>query len=132
MSKEETGIAVDNNGIILREYRDNFPRGCAEKRNFELRIINLYGSQKVLHVDSELTDTIKRDLKQAKFHEEEDWTFVGTALNASKIIVSEDSDYGIKGEKGHERAYQYLTEELNINLFSAKSYLDWNGDANVC
>lgn len=124
MNEKDVGMAVDEDGLIFREYRDNFPRNCREKRNFELWMKQLFSKQKIRLVNYRLTDEIKADLVRVKFHEEEDWVFIGTALNSDKIIVSEDSDYGIKGEKGHEEAFQYLTGRLALRLYSSSSYVN--------
>lgn len=118
----EYGLALDDQSFIEHEYRKNFPNGRFQQRQFQLEMMHLYRQQRVERFSSDLSDAIRDDLKRVHFHEEEDQVFVGVAVHADHMIVSEDSDYGIKNEPGHEEAYQYLTHALGLKLYSAEEF----------
>lgn len=106
-------------GLIMKEYRDNL----SGNRDFEVFYINLHERNKIRWVNIIENEKISIGLIKNNFHEIEDHVFVFTALASDKIIVTEDSDYGIDSkEEYHKCSFNYLTKKLNLQLFTAQLF----------
>ena len=125
VSKDNLGLAVDNQGKIMEEYRDN-----VGGRKFELYFKQLRDSQRVFYYDSKLSNSQKEKLEEIGFHEAEDQIFLGTAYHADKILISSDGDYGIeidwnkKDAKKKKLVYEYITDKMQIALLTSKQCVD--------
>ena len=117
----DNGTEQDPNSFILREYRHNL----GGTRDFEKYIMELFRKRRIEFVVLRQDIKLEERLYELKFHEQEDHVFVVTALAADRIIVTEDSDYGVHGERDYEKVYHYLTEELKLNLFTAEGFGCW-------
>lgn len=113
-------LTLDHNGEIEREYRDNI----RNNRRFEVRMKQLERERRKCWVDSELTKKQEMGLKKCGFHEKEDHIFVGTAMHADRIIVTEDSDYGVHGELEYKKAYTYMKEQMGLSVLASSQFLD--------
>lgn len=85
------GICLDNEYEIIDEY---FGQSCSEL--IQRWILRTFGNipNKIYYCSSNLDDCVEFELKRLNF-EPADLPFVGTAYNSDKIIVTEDSDYGV-------------------------------------
>lgn len=75
-------------------------------------------------VDSDLSQKQEKELKKYGFHEKEDHIFVGTAMHSDRIIVTEDSDYGVHGELESKKAYTYMKEQMRLSVLTSKQFLE--------
>ncbi len=117
MADEEQVLVLDENGVIDREYRDN-----VKGKRFEIMMRELERKQKKTFVSGKIDNKHKKRLLEIGFHEEEDHVFVGVAMNSGKMIVTEDSDYGAKGEEGKQAVFTYMKDEMGLHVLSAKEY----------
>ncbi len=113
-------LLLDYNGDIEREYRDNIQ----DNRRFELRIKQLEREQRKCWVDSRLIRKQEMDLYELGFHEKEDHIFTGTAMNGDKILITEDSDYGVYGEKEYEKVYTYMKTQMGLQVLTSNTFLE--------
>ena len=113
-------LALDYNNEIEREYRDNIKNS----RKFELRMKQLSREQRKVWGDSKLSPKDKNTLQKLGFHEEEDHVFVGTAVHADKVIITEDSDYGVHGESDKQPDYEYMKNDMELSVLTAAGFLD--------
>lgn len=108
----------NRSGFIETEYWNKL-RHC---RDFELFYSKLFEHDKIRKVKPLYSEDIQQKLSETGFHEKQDHVFVFTALAADKIIVTEDSDYGLHNEPDKKEAYEYLTGELGLRLFDAQGF----------
>lgn len=87
LQNEDMILALDYQREIEREYRDNI----TGNRRFELNMKRLDREQRKCWVNSKLIEKQETDLYNLKFQEKEDHVFVGTAMNADRVLVTEDS-----------------------------------------
>ena len=64
------------------------------------------------------------DLYELGFHEKEDHIFTGTAMNGDKILITEDSDYGVYGEKEYEKVYTYMKTQMGLQVLTSNTFLE--------
>lgn len=100
-NNENIKVVFDYGETIMREYR----REVGHEEFFQKWLRKLQDTNRIEFNDGRLDNKIKRDLINLGFHEETDQVFVATSLNADKIILTEDSDYG-KGKL--EKAIDHL------------------------
>ena len=74
--------------------------------------------------DSALNKNEEKHLKQLGFHENEDHVFVGTAIHTDKIIVTEDSDYGVHGEEEAKKVNIYMRDHMKLSVHTSRQFLD--------
>lgn len=113
-------LALDQNGEIEREYRDNIHGN----RRFELRMKQLERENRKHWSNSALNKNEEKHLKQLGFHEKEDHVFVGTAMHTDKIIVTEDSDYGVHGEEEAKKVNIYMKDHMKLSVHTSRQFLD--------
>ncbi len=113
-------LGLDYNGEIEREYRDNI----RNNRRFELRMKQLERERRKCWVNSGLIQKQEKDLYKLGFQEKEDHIFVGTAMNADKILVTEDSDYGGHGEVEYQKVYTYMKDEMGLVVLTGHKFLN--------
>ena len=113
-------LALDYNNEIEREYRDNIKNS----RKFELRMKQLSREQRKVWGDSKLSPKDNNTLQKLGFHEEEDHVFVGTAVHADKVIITEDSGYGVHGESDKQPVYEYMKNDMELSVLTAAGFLD--------
>ncbi|MCD8059438.1 MAG: PIN domain-containing protein [Bacteroides fragilis] len=116
-------IALDDRKCIKNEYDKNIYKYLTEPRRYEHYWKKLYGEQRVYYTFSKLDKRHKEQLKRRGFHEPEDQIFVGTAMNADKVIVTEDSDYGVHGEPEKQAVATYMQGEMRLQVYSAEEFL---------
>ncbi len=114
----EYRLALDYQGEIEREYRDNI-RG---NRRFEIRMKQLERENRKCWADSTLDRKQEMDLIKYGFHEKEDHIFVGTAMHSDKIIVTEDSDYGVHGELQAQQVSIYMKEQMGLSVLTGRQF----------
>ena len=106
--------------FILKEYRKNL----GGYRYFEVYWMNLQGMQKVVYVQgvcSKEADKVFDDWGL----QEEDRVFLYTAMGADKIIITEDSDFGVgKGKEQYKHRFDYITNDMGVMIFDANHFLD--------
>lgn len=118
-------VAFDSdNSQILREYRQNL----CENEFYQKWYSALCQSSQVVYYSGKLNTRIKQELENRKFHELADQTFVAVALNADKVIITEDSDYGKgKEEKAStaqkQEVLRYMTVDLGLNVMDSNQAL---------
>ncbi len=105
-------LAVDQGNVILSEYSDNLNSNMY----FQIFIKQLHREKRFYYIDGTLSPKMRKELEEVGFHEKEDQTFVATANNSGKYIISDDSDYGTHGEEDKQEAYEYITGKLHICL----------------
>ncbi|MCD7813321.1 MAG: PIN domain-containing protein [Lachnospiraceae bacterium] len=115
---KEMELALDFNGDILTEYQDNLQ----EERSFQKCMMKLKNEKRTHWVSSNLNKVHKNALISRGFHEPEDHVFVGTAMNADKIIVTEDSDYGVHQEAEKQEVFTYMKEKMGMRVMSAEQF----------
>ncbi len=104
---------------ILKEYRHHL----GGRPDFERILIGFYDNRKLIQVPPVMDDNLKKELLRRGFHEVEDHIFVFTALAADKMIVTEDSDYGVHGEIEKEAVYDYMTIDKGMTLKNSEEFL---------
>lgn len=121
-------IAIDFDGRMMKEYRDN-TRG---NKLFEKWLVHLQQNNQVQYFDGTLPERVRKQLLELKFHEEADHVFVAVAMNAGRILLTEDSDYG-KGDetKAAEKkaVLDYLLKELNLQVFDMNEIMEYLSNA---
>ena len=118
-SDQSLTIGLDHENNIMNEYMN---RRC--NKFIQLWIYNIFGKKPsgLNYQSSDLDNKIELKLKILKF-DTSDLPFVGLALNTSKCIVTEDSDYG-KGhnlkakETSKQAVLDYLTTTLQMKLYN--------------
>ena len=45
-------------------------------------------------------------------------------MNADKRIITDDSDYGVNGEVEKQAVFEYMREQMGLQVFSSKRYID--------
>ena len=113
-------LALDYKSEIEREYRDNIKNN----RRFELRMKQLEREQRKCWVDSRLNKAQEAELYNLGFHEKEDHVFTGTAMNADKILMTEDSDYGVHGETVAQKVFVYMRDQMGLSVVTSKGFLE--------
>lgn len=113
-------LALDCNSEIEREYRDNL----RDSRFFELRMKQLERENRKYWCDSKLNKKHKDELLKLGFQEQEDHVFAGTAMNADKILITEDSDYGVHGEESYQKVYTYMKQIMGLSVLSSKQFVE--------
>ena len=106
---------------ILEE--SEYRKKLGDCRDFQLFIMKLYEREKIYKVKPLYNEDIRQKLIESGFHEKQDHVFAFTALAADKVIVTEDSDYGVHFESEKKRTYEYLTGELGLLLFDAQGFV---------
>lgn len=120
VSKPEELLYMDYEEVMLREYRDNLKGN----RSFELFWKQLSQNGRISWVSSKLDHKHKQALLKRGFHEPEDHIFVGTAMNADHRIITDDSDYGANGEVEKQAVFEYMQEQMGLQVFSSQRYID--------
>lgn len=120
VSKPEELLYMDYEEEMMREYRDNLKGN----RPFELFWKQLSQDGRISWVSSKLDHKHKQALLERGFHEPEDHIFVGTAMNADKRIITDDSDYGVNGEVEKQAVFEYMQEQMGLQVFSSQRYID--------
>lgn len=69
-----------------------------------------------------MTQKHEKELYQLGFQEKEDHIFVGAAMNADKILVTEDSDYGVHGEKDYQKVYTYMKDNMGLLVLESNQF----------
>ena len=113
-------LSLDDKGEILREYRDNIKNN----RRFELEWKKLGQRNRLWYTTSKLDRRIIERLDELDFQEAEDRIFVGVALHSDKVIVTEDSDYGAKGEEDYKRVFEYMRDMLGLRVYSSNKFCE--------
>lgn len=116
------GIAVDYDGEIVKEYRQNLH----DNEIYQKWYVAI-GNQ-ISYCDGKLEHSLKTTLVKNGFHEPTDHVFVAVALHADKQIITEDSDYGKgKEEKANtpekQQILSYLTEQLRLHVMDSREGL---------
>ena len=93
-------------------------------RSFELFWKQLSQNGRISWVSSKLDHKHKQALLKRGFHEPEDHIFVGTAMNADHRIITDDSDYGANGEVEKQAVFEYMQEQMGLQVFSSQRYID--------
>lgn len=114
--QREDNMAVDYNGEILTEYEDNLS-GETFPRMF---LTEMRKQKRLVYRDSKISNRIDNKLIELGFHEPEDHVFVGVALNAEKVIVTDDSDYGAHGETEKKTVHEYMIHELGLDILNSE------------
>lgn len=112
-------LAVDSDNIILTEYGDNLN----SNKTFQMLIQQLFKENRFYYTDGKTSSKMRKGLLESGFHEKEDHTFVATAYNSGRYIISDDSDYGTHNEMDKKEAYGYITEKLHIRLENSEQGL---------
>nr|WP_297707395.1 PIN domain-containing protein [uncultured Butyrivibrio sp.] len=112
-------IDIDNEGDILKEYRDN----VGNEPLFQLFIQQLFRENRFNYVSADIPKHDRDMLISLGFHEPEDHVFVGTALKSGKYIVTDDSDYGTHGEEDKREVNDYMKSLLRLRLENSKEGL---------
>ncbi|MDO4284052.1 MAG: PIN domain-containing protein [Eubacteriales bacterium] len=119
MNRQDS-MAMDAGGKMLSEYNRNLRQDPEFRKTF----VQLQRDNRISHVVSRIPMRHKERLRALGFHEEEDHVFLGTALQADRYLVSEDSDYGTRGQKEKQQANQYMRETLGIMLRNSEEALE--------
>ena len=113
-------LYLDVQGEMEKEYRDNIKGN----KKFELIWKQLTQRGRKSWVSSKLDSRHQEKLRERGFHEPEDHIFVGTAMHADKRIITDDSDYGSNGEVEKQTVFEYMREQMGLQVFSSKRYID--------
>lgn len=108
-------LSIDHKCEILKEYNDNLKYNEKYWKFYTM----LEQQGRVTFVDSSLPGKHLKKLIELKFHEPEDHVFTGTAYNADKYIVTEESDYGKgrfeKAKLSEKHAVlKYMTDNMDM------------------
>lgn len=109
-------MALDYKNKIMQEYQDNISEDTFSQKF----LVEMHMQNRFVYVDSKISKREKDKLVQLGFHEPEDHVFVGVALNTGKTIITDDSDYGANGEIDKQKVYEYMHNELNLNILNSK------------
>lgn len=114
MQYKECALVLDYDNVIRSEYNDNLNK----YRDFQLIFQQLERENRIHRTDGKLSFKVQNDLNRCHFHEPEDQVFVAVAINAGKHIISDDSDYGTRPNKGkcNSEANEYIKSKLGIKL----------------
>lgn len=110
-------MALNYDNRIMQEYQDNI---LGKDTFFQLFFVEMHRQKRFIYGDSKINKREKDRLVQLGFHEPEDHIFVGAALNTGKTIITDDSDYGANGEIDKQKVYEYMINELNLNILNSK------------
>ena len=125
--RDDMQIAIDYEGKILTEYERNIG---AQNRMYQMYHKRFYEQKRFVYCSSNLIRKHEDELNRKGFHEPEDQVFVGVAMNADKIIVSNDSDYGIvvdekqKDACQKKEAHEYMTQKMGLQLYTSRMYME--------
>ena len=112
--------SFDEHGFIVYEYMKNL----GSVRDFQIFYGRLFWRDKVTYVEPADITEIAEKLDEIDFHESEDRKFLATALAADKIIVTEDSDYGIPDDPEYSKRYKFFTEEQGMEIDNSERFID--------
>lgn len=108
-------LCCDHETKIYNEY---MKQSCGRLIQLWLKELNK-SKNRIEYESSNLNDGVRYKLNCLGFHEESDQAFVGLAINASAVIITEDSDYG-KGcpERARDKqdVLRYL-ESLSLGIY---------------
>jgi len=111
-------IVLDHDGRLLKQYRDNLSRHLLFRKWYlELQMRSL-----IDFANGHLIQRIAQDLTVLGLHEPEDHVIVSLAINSSKYIITEDSDFG-KGPSpralDHQDVLTHLKHSVGLTLHDA-------------
>lgn len=112
---------LDDNNEIMQEYQDNH---LGNDKVFQAFLHILFTENRVVYRSAKIDNKHKNQLMRLGFHELEDHVFVGTAMHADKIIVTDDSDYGINDEPEKCQVYEYMTNEMKLNVWNSNKAVE--------
>lgn len=112
-------LAFDIKGEIKQEYDDNL----RNIRKYQLEYQHLCQQQRIVYYSSNIPVRVKQHLLSIGFHEEEDHVFFGVAYNSDKIIVTNDSDYGVTNDEDKIVVAEYM-QETGLKVFSAQTFVN--------
>lgn len=105
-------LAVDSQGEIESEYRSHINRSRHMIRWWE----QMHLRSGVVYRAGFLTRAQRRYLLDTRF-DPSDWKFVAVALRASRLLVTEDSDYW------EPKVATYLSDNLGMSVLSIEQAL---------
>ena len=115
-------FVLDSENKIVEEYQRNLSKNVLFQKWFKETGKNI----NVNYFSGKIESCTKAELLNLGFHEPSDHVFVALALEADKILVTEDSDFGMGNnnraqEPEKQRVKNYLTNTLLITLHDAPS-----------
>ena len=119
VKRDDIKIALDCEHKILTEYENRLK---SVRRHYQAYYKRFQTNNKFVYYSSKLAQKHLGELEKRGFHEKEDQVFVGVAMNADKIIVSNDGDYGIEIDENKkdalqkQKVYEYMTQEMGLKL----------------
>lgn len=121
IATDETYVMIlDNQNEIMSEYRHLL----GGEREFEIFLMRLENELRVEWVDQKIDSEHLKKLIELKFHEPSDRAFVFTAMAADRLIVTEDSDYGVMGiNEQQRRVFEYMKAMMGLHVYNSKGYL---------
>lgn len=120
MQKRDHQLVLDDKREIQGEYEDN----VKASRKYQRLMLRLGTEQRLTYTSSHLPNKHIKKLDELKFHEPEDRVFVGSAYHTDGKIITEDSDYGVHGEEEKKAVYEYMKQEMNLQVFTAKQAVE--------
>lgn len=113
-------LSLDDNDELVSEYRHML----GGNREFEIRMRELENNERIDWITPFDDSAYKMELVRRGFHEAEDIKFVNVAMASDRVIVSEDSDYGVHGEEDKKEVYDYMTGKMLLELYNSKQFVD--------
>lgn len=113
-------LTLDFEDSIRKEYWNNL----ISSQRFTKIYAALELQGRIEFVSGKLDRKYKEKLVSLGFHEPEDHAFVGTAMNADKILITEDSDYG-KGSNARARTpekqtvLKYMVNNMDMQVLDS-------------
>lgn len=120
MQQEEHQLVLDDKREMQGEYEDN----VKSSRKYQRLMLQLGKQHRLLYTSSHLPKKHIKKLDELKFHEAEDRIFVGAAYNTDHKIITEDSDYGVHGEEEKKGVYEYMKQEMNLQVLTAEQAME--------
>ncbi len=120
VSNPERSLTLDFEDSIRKEYCKNL--------SSNQRFIKIYTALelqgRISFISGKIDKIHKDNLISLGFHEPEDHAFVGTAVNADRILITEDSDYG-KGPNQKAQTpekiqvLQYMSDTMKLQVLDS-------------
>lgn len=120
-------LCLDCNKVIMNE--------CGRNTSGDFYRIYSLCYDRIQHVSENISDEFTTKLKELGFHEASDLCYVGVALNADRIIITLDGDYGLYPDdyyrseddaRAKHNVAEYMKCYLNLNVFTSEMYLDYH------
>lgn len=118
-------LCLDSDNIIADE--------CSRNTGGDFYRIYTQCYERVVFFSSEMSEDVKHKLKdELGFHEATDLCYVDVALQADKVIITFDGDYGlfsieyyrfVEDGLAKHRVAEYMSKELSLKVYLPQTYI---------